>query len=191
MKTSSLLLALGLVAVAAACRIAAVFVPEFSNLTPVMALAFCGAAYLQRRALWLVPFAAVALSDVWINWHYATTYHYAFGVGGALARLACFAAALGLGALVARRRNWLTLTAGTLGGSLLFFVVTNTVSWAGDVYYAKTFGGWLQALTVGHPEFPPTLWFFRNTLAGDLLFTGVFALAMNRVTAPATRRAEA
>ena len=43
-------------------------------------------------------------------------------------------------------------------------------------------------MTVGHPEYPPTLWFFRNTLVGDLLFTGVFALVMARarVTKPQT-----
>jgi hypothetical protein len=35
-------------------------------------------------------------------------------------------------------------------------------------------------MTIGHVEFPPTLWFFRNTLIGDLLFTGVFALVMAR-----------
>jgi hypothetical protein len=31
---------------------------------------------------------------------------------------------------------------------------------------------------VGRPEFPPTLFFFRNTLVSDLLFTGMFAVAM-------------
>ena len=48
----------------------------------------------------------------------------------------------------------------------------------GDAFYAKTLAGWWQAMTVGHPEFPPTLLFFRNTLASDLLFTGIFVLAM-------------
>ena len=26
-----------------------------------------------------------------------------------------------------------------------------------------------------HPKFPPTILFFRNTLFGDLMFTGLFA----------------
>jgi hypothetical protein len=34
------------------------------------------------------------------------------------------------------------------------------------------------AASSARPEFAPTLWFFRNTLVGDLLFTGVFALAL-------------
>ena len=33
-------------------------------------------------------------------------------------------------------------------------------------------------MTVGHPEFPPTVWFFRNTLVSDLVFTGAFVVAM-------------
>jgi hypothetical protein len=68
--------------------------------------------------------------------------------------------------------------AGCLGGALLFYLATNTASFLGDAFYAKTVAGWWQAMTLGHPEFPPTLLFFRNTLASDLLFTGIFAVAM-------------
>ena len=78
----------------------------------------------------------------------------------------------------ARRKNWFTLVAGALGCSLLFYVATNTTSWWRDPYYLKTTAGWWQALTIGHPEYPPTIWFFRNTLASDLLFTAGFALTM-------------
>jgi hypothetical protein len=39
----------------------------------------------------------------------------------------------------------------------------------------KSAAGWWQAMTVGRPEFPPTLFFFRNTLVSDLIFTGLFA----------------
>jgi hypothetical protein len=97
--------------------------------------------------------------------------------GGAL-RIACFAAALGIGVLVSRRRNWLNLMGGALAGSVLFYLVTNTASWFGDPAYAKDAAGWWQALTVGQPQYYPTIFFFRNSLASDLLFTGCFALAM-------------
>jgi hypothetical protein len=33
-------------------------------------------------------------------------------------------------------------------------------------------------MTIGHPEFPPTLFFLRNTLVGDLFFTAAFVFAM-------------
>ena len=72
----------------------------------------------------------------------------------------------------------MNLLGGTLAGSFLFYLVTNTASWFQDAGYAHTAAGWWQAVTVGHPEFYPTLFFFRNTLASDLVFTGCFALAV-------------
>jgi hypothetical protein len=51
---------------------------------------------------------------------------------------------------------------GSLVGALLFYLVTNTQSWFGDPFYAKTLSGWWQAMTVGHPEYPPTIFFFRS-----------------------------
>ncbi|MFM9031283.1 MAG: DUF6580 family putative transport protein, partial [Opitutaceae bacterium] len=53
----------------------------------------------------------------------------------------------------------------------------------------RTAAGWWQALTVGRPEFPPTLFFFRNTLVGDLVFTGLFAGAMEFAARRARRAA--
>jgi hypothetical protein len=162
-----------------AWRLAAAFTPALANFSPLMALTFCGGVYFRDKRLWLVPFLALSLSDLWLDWHYATTLHYTWGLGGLLARTVCFAAGLGLGALAARRKTWPILFGGALGSSLMFYFVTNTQEWFGDVnYYPKTLATWWQAMTVGHPQFPPTLFFFRNTLASDLLFTGAFALAM-------------
>ncbi len=170
--------ALVLIFLAIAWRIAAAFAPELGNFSPLMALTFCGAVYFRDKRLWLVPFLALSLSDLWLNWHYASALHYGWSLGGALVRTACFAAGLGFGALVAGRKNWMTLLGGALGASLLFYFATNTQAWFGDAFYPKTLAGWWQAMTVGHPEFPPTLLFFRNTLLSDLFFTGLFALAM-------------
>lgn len=146
-----------------------------ANFSPVMAIAFCGAVYFRDRRMWLVPFIAVSLSDFYINWFYAREYGYTFPVSGYIARTACFAAAIGLGAWVSKRKSWLWLLNGSLLGAILFYLVTNTQAWLADPFYAKTLAGWWQALTVGHPEFPPTVLFFRNTLFGDLMFTGLFA----------------
>jgi hypothetical protein len=184
MKTN--LVALSLIFAAALWRIAIVFEPSFFNVAPVTALAFCGAVYFRDWRLWLVPFAALSISDLWLNHYHATQFGYTWSGGEMLLRAACLVAALGVGRLVARRRNLINLLAGTLGSALVFYFVTNTVAWATDTFYPKTLSGWCQALTVGHPEFPPTLWFFRNTLLGDLMFTGVFATVME-LTAARTR----
>ncbi|MDB6115362.1 MAG: hypothetical protein JWQ62_2307 [Lacunisphaera sp.] len=146
-----------------------------SNFSPVMAIAFCGAVYFRNRWMWLVPFVALALSDVYVNNFYAREYGFDWPLSGLVARTACFAVALAIGAGVARRKSWLNLLNGALLGAIVFYVVTNTQSWAADAFYAKTLAGWWQALTVGHPEYPPTVLFFRNTLFGDLMFTGLFA----------------
>ena len=168
-------LAIAILVLAAGWRVFTLYVPQLSNFSPVMALAFCAGAYSRRGWLW---FGALILSDLYIDRYYAVTYHYEWTAAGAVLRILCFAAALGIGFLVSRRRNWLNLLGGTLAGSVVFYLVTNTASWIGDAGYAHDFAGWLQALTVGHPQFYSTLFFFRNTFLSDVLFTGCFALAM-------------
>jgi hypothetical protein len=149
--------------------------PSVSNFSPVMSIAFCGAVYFRKRWMWLIPFVALGLSDVYLNNYYAKEYGFTWPLSGFLARTACFGAALFIGAWVAKRKSWLNLLGGTLLSAIIFYIVTNTQSWAADAFYAKTIAGWWQALTVGHPEYPPTVFFFRNTLFGDLMFTGMFA----------------
>ena len=163
---------------AAGWRVFALYIPELSNFSPMMALAFCAGAYTRNRWMWLAPFAALVLSDLYIDHYYAAVYHYEWSTAGALLRIGCFGSALGLGILVSRRRNWVNLAGGALAGSLLFYLATNTASWAVDMGYTHDAAGWWQAVTVGHPQFYPTLFFFRNTLVSDLLFTGCFAVAM-------------
>lgn len=164
-----------LIVLAALYRILPTLDMGLSNFSPVMAIAFCGAVYFRRRWMWLVPFLALGLSDLYIDHFYAKEYGFSWPLIGVIARMACFAAALGLGAWVSRRKSWLNLLSGGLLGAIIFYLVTNTQSWASDAFYAKTLAGWWQALTIGHPEYPPTIYFFRNTLFGDLMFTGLFA----------------
>jgi hypothetical protein len=182
-----MILALFLLLVSAAWRIAALHVPALFNFAPLMALTFCGAVYFRDKRMWFVPFGALILSDIYLNHYHATVYNEGWTWGGMVVRAACFAVALPLGAWVSRHKGWLTLLGGALAGSVLFYLVTNTEAWLRDPAYAKTVAGWWQAITVGRPEFPSTLWFFRNTLASDLLFTGAFAVAMESAAVRAGR----
>lgn len=192
-----MLFALVLTLLAAGWRIVALQVPALSNFAPLMALTFCGAVYFRDKRVWLVPFVALTLSDLYLDYHYAVTFNEAWTWPSIAVRLACFALALPLGAFVAQHKNWASLFGGALAGSLFFYVATNTDAWIRDPYYVKTAAGWWQALTMGRPQFPPTFWFFRNTLMSDLLFTGLFAFAMEFAalragqTSLLTRRAEA
>jgi uncharacterized membrane protein YoaT (DUF817 family) len=171
-------IAVTVLVLAAAWRVFTLYVPELSNFAPVMALAFCAGVYSRNRWLWAAPFAALVLSDLFIDHHYAVVYGYDFTAGSEAVRVACFAAGLGIGLLESRRRSWSGLLAGVLASSVLFYLATNTASWAEDLGYARSLAGWWQAVTVGHPQYYPTLFFFRNTLLSDLLFAGLFAVTM-------------
>ena len=69
----------------------------------------------------------------------------------------------------------------SLAASLIFYVVTNSVSWIYDPGYAKNFAGLIQALTVGLPQYSatPSWMFFRNSLVSDLVFTYLLVVCMN------------
>ncbi len=150
----------------------------WANFAPFAAIAFCGAVYFRDKRLWLLPFAGLCLTDLYVNWFYAREYGYHLEWTGYVARVICFAAGLGLGWWVSTRKSWLWLLNGSLLGALVFYFITNTLSWWSDAFYAKTLAGWWQALTIGHPEYPPTITFFSKTLFGDLMFTGLFAGVM-------------
>jgi hypothetical protein len=173
-----LVVALVVLLLAAGWRVLAIHAPALSNFAPLMALTFCAAVYFPDKRMWLVPFAALLLSDLYLDYHYAAAYGETWVWPSVLVRLVCFGLALPVGQLVARHKSWLNLLSGALAGAIFFYLATNTDAWLRDPMYAKTGAGWWQAMTVGRPEFPPTLVFFRNTLVSDLLFTGVFALAM-------------
>jgi hypothetical protein len=173
-----LVLALVVLVLAAGWRVLAIHAPALSNLAPLRALTMCAAVYLRDKRLWLVPFAALMVSDLYLDYHYASTFGETWQWPSVAVRLICFGLALPLGSWVARHKTWLNLFSGALAGSLFFYLATNTDAWIRDPFYAKTAAGWWQAMTIGRPEFPPTLLFFRNTLLSDVLFTGIFARAM-------------
>ncbi len=77
-----------------------------------------------------------------------------------------------------RHKSFAGIAAGTFASALLFYLVTNSVCWLDNPVYAKTLGGWVQALTTGQPGFPPTVYFFRNSLIGDFIFSAAFTGCM-------------
>jgi hypothetical protein len=72
-----------------------------------------------------------------------------------------------IGQLVRNNPTMINALAGALGGSVLFFLITNAAVWYGSVHYAQDFSGLISSYVAGVP-------FFRGTLVGDLLFTAVF-----------------
>jgi hypothetical protein len=158
-----------------------------SNFAPMAAIALCGAAYFPARYKFTVPLIALFISDVVLNMHYGFSLFSPFVASHYLG----FALVGGLGLLLRNRASLKTLLPASLAASLIFYVVTNIVSWAFDPGYVKNLGGLLQALTVGVPAYSatPTWMFFRNSVLSDLLFTGLFILCMHWGRTPAPARA--
>lgn len=159
------------------------------NFAPVAAIALCGAVYLPRRIAFVLPLAMLFASDLILN---LVHYHLPMLTWEIVPRYFALALISGLGFALRGKVRTLGLLVGSFAGSIIFYLVTNTGSWLGQPAYAKTFAGWVQALTIGEPGWPSTFWFYRHTLLSDLAFTLLFATCMTvtakRATAPEQRR---
>jgi len=157
------------------------------NFTAATALAFCAGVYFRGAAAWWLPLGTMLATDVALNIFY---YHVAPLSSWLVLNYAVYAILIGLGKWFGRRAGFLKLLLGGLLGAVLFYFVTNTLSWLQDPAYAKTIAGWIQALTVGRPDWHPTTWeMFRNTLGSGGLFTALFA-GSAKLTAPAESPAD-
>ena len=145
------------------------------NFSAAHALLFCAAFWLPGWMGWVLPLATIIVTDILLNvFAYDVTVLDPMLVTNWMI-LALFVV---LAKWLARRRSYGRVFLGTLFGALLFYLVSNSVSWMVNPAYAKTIAGWVQALTVGLPGFPPTWVFGLKSLLGTGLFTGLFAGAM-------------
>lgn len=159
-------------------------------------LARAGVEWLLRNPFLSIPLATLFVTDLLLNLHYRRLYAADPGAYATpmeffspylLANYLGYVVLFGLGTRFKPSTRWLKLVGGGVLGALVFYVISNTASWLQLPGYAKTLAGWVQALTVGLPGWPPTWVFFLKTLASGGLFTGLFVGAMKL----ATREAEA
>jgi hypothetical protein len=141
--------------------------PHPPNVTPIGAMAlFAGACFADRRLAYLVPLAALLLSDVAIGFHQTMPWVYA-----------STAITVWLGGSVRRLPTLPVIGATSLLGTLQFFVVTNLGVWVAGDLYPRTIAGLLTCYTAGMP-------FLRNAVIGDLFYTatmfGLLVFAVKR-----------
>lgn len=145
------------------------------NFSVAYAFAFCAGVYFRGAMAWWLPLGTMLLSDVVIN---VFCYHSQPVGFYMLPNYATYALLILLGKGFGRKSSFFKLVGGGLLGALIFYLVTNTFAWLSDPAYAKTIAGWIQALTVGRPDWHPTTWeMFRNTMLSGGLFTALFAAA--------------
>src|SRR5215831_18912300 len=120
-----------LIFLAAASRL----LPHPPNFAPVAAIGLFAGAQVSRRAGWLVPLAALLLSDLVIGFYHPVAM---------LANYLAFATCLLLGAgWLSRGRSVGRVAGAVLASSVAFFLVSNFGMWASG-YYPRTWAGLVQ-----------------------------------------------
>jgi len=127
--------------------------------TPVTAsLLFFGARGSRRQML--IPLALLVASDVVL-----TRLVYAYPLlWDQVVTWVWYAAVLWLGTRLRDNAKPVRVVAAALASSVSFFLVSNFAVWASMDLYPKNFAGLMTCYTLALP-------FFRNAIAGDLLFT--------------------
>ncbi len=147
-KTSTRV-AIGIIILAAASRL----LPHPPNVTPLTAIALLGGATLAPVQAFLLPLAALALSDAFIGFHQTAPFVYA-----------SFLIVAALGMRLKSDRAAGRIAGACLASSVLFFLVTNFGVWLVGGLYPRTGAGLAECFTAAIP-------FFRNSVLGDFAFT--------------------
>ncbi len=133
-----------------------------ANFAPIGAIAIFSGIYMARRIYLVVPLVALFTSDLIIglyDWRVM------------LAVYTSFVLMFAVGRLVKRNKKWHTILGGTVLGSVLFFLITNAAVWAFGTMYVHNFAGLMESYAMAVP-------FFRNSLMGDLFYTGILVGAV-------------
>lgn len=140
-------------------------------------MALFGGAYLGRKHLaFIIPFAAMFLSDLLLGLHKDMWAVYlAFGL------------TVMIGTVLRHNVRVFTVLTASVASSVLFFLLTNFAAWLSSPVYPQTFAGLMQSYIAGLAFFNNGSYgmsFFLNEIAGSLLynslFFGVFAIARYR-----------
>ena len=156
-----LVIAIALISFAVISRV----LPHPANFAPIAAVALFGGAILPRRWAISLPLVAMIVSDLIIGLHPLILF--TWGSFAAIALISSY-----------RMRNISTSNVlfGSIGASLLFFVVSNLGVFMEGRLYARTLEGLVQCYINALP-------FFRSTLLGDLVYSGIlfgaYALAIS------------
>jgi len=142
-----------LILMAAATR----FLPHPPNFTAIGAMALFGSARLQdKRLAFILPIAAMLLSDLFIPFGFNPSVYLSF----------VLIAILGLS--LRNTKKVLPIAGASVASSLIFYIITNFAVWMGDngVMYSRSIDGLWMSYTAAIP-------FFWNGMAGDLFFAGM------------------
>ncbi len=154
----------GMILLAAIIRL----LPHYPNFTPIGAMALFGGAYFSKKYLaFLIPFAAMFLTDLILGFH-ATMW----------AVYLSFGLMVIIGMLMINKVKISNVFLASITASVLFFVITNFAMWAVGGIYSPDLKGLIACYAAAVP-------FFHYTLLGDLFYVGlmfgVFEIAKSKI----------
>lgn len=149
-------------------------IPHWPNFTPIAAIALFGGTYLGKKYLsFIIPFAALFLSDLFLGFH-----------SSMIAVYASFAITVLIGFYLRKNVKAGSVIVASLLSSIIFFVITNFSSWLFMPMYSKDFLGLMECYTAGLMFFNDGSYgisFFLNSILGGLAYNtllfGAFYLA--------------
>lgn len=134
------------------------FFPHPPNFAPIAAIALFGGVYFSKKMAFLLPMAAMIISDIFIGY---------YEVGLMISVYGSFLAYVILGFWLKKHKKWYTVLGSSFLAAFLFFFLTNFAVWIFTPWYPKTISGILECYLLALP-------FFRNTLLGDLFYVPFF-----------------
>ncbi len=154
LKISYFISPLVIITIAAVLRL----LPHPPNIAPIAAMALFGGAYLDKKYAIIIPLLALFFSDLFLGFYGMEKMVFVYG---SFLLIGC------IGIWLKKHKKTTNIIIATLLSSLLFYLITNFGVWLIGTMYPKTFSGLIDCFVAAIP-------FFRNTLIGDFLYTGLF-----------------
>ena len=140
---------LGLIILLALSRL----IPHPPNFTPILGMAVFSGAIINRKILaYLVPLAAMLLSDLYLGLHSGMPIIYF-----------TLAICVLIGTFIESRVTILNSILGITAGVLIFYLITNFTVWYGSGMYENSFSGLITCYVMGLP-------FLQNTFISSLIY---------------------
>ena len=155
-----------LVIAAALTRVLPLVIPHIWNFTAVGALAiFAGAQFENKRLAFIMPLAAMAVSDIFLGNGFSLLVY-----GGFIAMVLC-------GFLIRNKVNTINVILASFISASVFYLITNFAIFYPIAVYPHNFSGIIASYAAAMP-------FFRNMLIGNLAYSavlfGIFYLLSKR-----------
>tara|TARA_B100000927_G_C16292978_1_gene400258 strand:+ start:94 stop:609 length:516 start_codon:yes stop_codon:yes gene_type:complete len=140
---------LGLIVLLAFSRL----IPHPPNFTPILGMAIFSGAIINRKFLaYLVPLAAMLLSDLYLGFHSGMPIIYF-----------TLAICVLIGTFIESRVTIFNSILVITGGVLVFYLITNFAVWYGSGMYENSFSGLITCYVMGIP-------FLQNTFFSSLIY---------------------